>query len=387
MTASVMTAKVPAAVGSFNDACDYFQTIYDANPARHGLEALELALDGKQRAYPTLSINHRIEPGDFLPKSEQYPLPKVNITDPEQATLASQVLQMLSPLALLNPVHPVFQLGKGTGTLVPSFGIPLNEALDNTPAYTVEMEELLAQPDPDPATSGILPEIRRTIQTIDALAPSTFRIAYPDMQGPFNLAHAMTGTDAFTAPYEEPELWDEFMTRLTRFWIAVQKNLMEWIPESRRAPLNRFVRIAECSVNMVAADFYRDFILPYDKMIADEFGPLHIHPCSGPHVFHVTLENLPVAATEAGKMIQTVTAAGSISVDEARQALKDRPITLLVGQEIPQGGEFDWLHKDMIISRDNPNIFLCGYTGVHWQCKDREAVRDLHRKLDASWED
>lgn len=369
----------------FSAACDFFMQTFREHPERDGLTALDEVLAGGKPRYAVIGLNYRAEPDDVLPPGEEIALPEIAIADAVQAGVAREMLQMLRPLSMLNPVYSVFGTGKGTGSLVPSFGIPLNEALDNTPAYTVTLEEILARPEPDPATSGILPEIRARIAMLDALAPAHFRIAYPDLQGPFNLAHAMIGTEAFTAPYEEEAQWDEFMRRLIRFWIAVQKNLMAWIPPGRRAPLNRYVRIAECSVNLVSADFYREFILPYDRMIADSFGALHIHPCSGPHVFQATLESLPVAVTEAGKMIHTHTTAGSIAVDDALALIGARDVRLLVGQELPEGGELDVIATDLEISRRKAGIWIGGYTGVHWKAKDRPAIRELHRRIDDLW--
>jgi hypothetical protein len=174
------------------------------------------------------------------------------------------------------------------------------------------------------------------------------------------------------------------MERIATFWIGVRRTLLRWIGEDRLPTVAYTARpvLTECSVNLVSADFYRQYVLPHDRRIVEAFGPVHVHPCSGPHVFHVTLDNLPTIATEAGYIAQT--AAGAISVDEALAAIGNRPIALMIGQELPEGKEYEFIRRDFDRYADNPRLTF-GYTGMHWRRKDRRHMRDIHRRLDAYW--
>ena len=87
-------------------------------------------------------------------------------------------------------------------------------------------------------------------------------------------------------------------------------------------------------------------------------------------------------ATEAGFIART--AAGAISVDEALGAIGDRPILLLIGQELPPGQECEFIRRDLDRYAENPRL-LFSYTGMHWRRKDRPHIRDIHRRLDAAW--
>jgi uroporphyrinogen-III decarboxylase len=289
---------------------------------------------------------------------------------------------MLAPLDMLNPVAPVFSLGCGTGTLVPSFGVPLDPAAGYAPVRTIPIAELLAQPAPDPLSSGLMPAIAEDIELIRASVPDRFKIGLPDMQGPFNLLHAMAGEDALVAPYVDPERFHAMMSRITTAWVAMRRRLVEKIGPAYRHPGDRLARIAECSCNLVSPEFYREYVLPYDRRIAQAFGPLHIHPCSGPHVFLETLEHLPVAATEAG-FVDGATR-GSISVEDALLAIGTRPILLHIGQELPEGGEEAFILRDFDRYEDHPWM-LFAYTGMHWSRKDRPLIRSMHRRLDDQW--
>jgi hypothetical protein len=229
-------------------------------------------------------------------------------------------------------------------------------------------------------------DFREHIALVKRLTPPTFRINMPDMQGPFNLAHALAGDEAFIAPSAEPEAYHRLMSRITDFWIAAAERLRGWIGPERLRPLHRWVYIAECSVNLVSPDFYRRHILPYDLRIARHFGQVRIHPCSGRHVFHATLDGLPgVAATEAGMMLSRM-AAPCIGVAEAVRAIGGRPILLSIGQELPADPDeaFGIIRADLELARRNPRVLL-NYTGMEWRRKDRPMIRELHRRLDACW--
>jgi len=142
-------------------------------------------------------------------------------------------------------------------------------------------------------------------------------------------------------------------------------------------------RLCECSVNLVSRKIYEEFVLPYDLRITEAFGPLDVHTCSGPHVFHATLELLPdVAMTEAGFIANT--AAGYTEVGEALEAIGDRPITLRIGQELPKGEEYELMKRDLDLYADNPRL-LFDYTGMHWWNRDSRYVIKLHELLDAYW--
>ena len=112
-----------------------------------------------------------------------------------------------------------------------------------------------------------------------------------------------------------------------------------------------------------------------------------IHPCSGPHVFHATLEHLPhVVYTEAGFIERAF--AGAISVEDALAAIGDRPIILGVGEELPA----DWEAAERTVQRyfnfahRHPRMTF-GFTGMYWKKGSEEQIIDLHRRLDDYWQE
>ena len=372
-------------IASLTDAIDCFTDTLRAHPERDRTAADRAAAEGDRRRFPVFSLGLQARPDDPDERVYEFDLPEVSAPESPEGNLAREIIGLFAPLQMLNPVRSSLGAGgAGPGTLVPSFGIPLRPDAGNSPAYTRTIEEVLADDPPDAEDSGLLPEIRERIALIRRHVPDTIGISMPDTQGPYNLAHAVVGEEALLAPYTAPEDFHRLMDRVTDFWIAVRENLRKWIGEDRIDPINRVTRICECSTNLISRKMYEESVLPHDIRIAEAFGAIDVHTCSGPHVFHQTLELLPnVVMTEAGFIAST--AAGYTPVDEALEAIGDRPITLRIGQELPRGEEFDFIRKDLDRYEDHPRLTF-DYTGMHWYNRDCGQVRDLHRRLDDYWE-
>ena len=371
-------------ISSLEQAIDYFLRMLESHPQRNGLTLDEALYSGERRKYPVIYIGRQARTDDPDEPVYAYTPPKVDVTDGPEGILSRDIIGMLGPLKLHNPIFPYFGLGKGTGTLATSFGITLSKEFE-TPTYSRSLDDLLAESPPDPCASGLLPEIRERIELIKANVPDYFKISLPDMQGPFNIAHMIAGEQALIGPVTDPDKFGRLMDRITTFWIQTQRNLVEWIGSDRLACPDRFARIAECSVNLISPRMYREFVLPYDLRIAEAFGPLRIHACSGPHVFQATLELLPeVMETDCGFIAHT--AAGYTEVDQAFEALGGRNIVINIGQELPEQNAFEFISKDIDRYESNP-LIRYAYTGMHWKNKDCQEILDLHRRLDEYWDE
>ncbi len=137
-------------------------------------------------------------------------------------------------------------------------------------------------------------------------------------------------------------------------------------------------------MNLVSTETYNEHILAHDMKIMEHYGSIRIHPCSGPHVMRATLEGLPeIIYTEAGLIAKT--AAGSQSAADALDILGDRAIILSIGQEPPEGEEFESICDDLKLYRRSVRL-LFSYTGMHWRIKDRPLIRQIHSQLDAWWD-
>ena len=368
-----------------DDAVGNLREALERNPECNIGTAQDFVTRGELRPHAALYLwrGPDIEAGESLTASPPPPC-----RSPEERVLES-LKGALAPLVNLNPISAsANRLGRGTGTLAASFGVKLDETLGNTPSGNLELDQVLAAGMPDPAESGLIPEMHEMIDAFQCLTPDWLAIPLPDMQGPFNIAHMILGNDAFVAPLTEPEKFARLMALITDFFIATHRNLCSWISPARfvQYPSN-CCRIAECSVNLISTQTYMEHVLPHDCRIAEYYGKVAIHPCSGPHVFKCTLENLPnVVYTEAGLMEPGRVFAGSISVEEAMRQIDGRPVILAVGQELPK----DFAAAEQIIrgfldlARVNPRMTF-GFTGIHWKKADEPRILALHRRLEKYW--
>ena len=373
-------------ISSLDQAIDFVQAAFKKYPERNGMEAQLAAHAGRRRRWPAIFLKHIAVPGDTADVPRGYECPAVAMPDTPQGRLAREVAGLLAPLDMLNPILPALGLGQGTGTLVTGFGIPLNPELGNTPAFTRTIAEVLAEPPPDPCRAGLMPEMLARIDLIKAHLPPFFKISLPDMQGPYNIAHAVVGEEALVGPYLTPESFRDLMDRITTYWIAYRRLLLDRIGSDYQVPYERSPYICECSVNLVSSEVYHEHILPHDLRIMQELGPPRIHTCSGPHVFRATLADLPLIETECGRIPSAV--AGYTAVDEAFTAVRGKPILLNIGQEVPADFEsaFEMIRKDLDLYAEHPRLTFA-YTGMDWCWKDCPAIRALHRRLDAYWEE
>lgn len=360
-----------------NEAAVAFKVELDAHPECRADLSAEAALTGMSHRYATFSLGR-------FPDLEQGE--GKHAPPPPQRSSEQRLLEYLQgaaePVKMLNPITPLRNIGKGTGTLAASFGIWLNPELEFTPEGSRPLNEVLRDGLPNPETSGIFPEMREDIEVTKALTPSWLKIALPDMQGPFNIAHMVLGNDVFIAPLIEPDEWRKFMNLVTDFFIAAHQTLSRWIGTERLySHPRKHHRLAECSVNMVSKDFYLEHVLEYDQRIVDYYGDVAIHPCSGPHVFHATLENLSnVVYTEAGNMISPMTA-GSINVNDALAAINNRPIMLSVGEELAAGDEEANIRRLFKLAASNPYVNFTSFCGLGWKKADEPAMRELHQRM------
>ena len=377
-----MQSDTPQHVSSLDQAIGVVRETLARHPERDNVAAVAAVMKGERRRYPAITIIHLSYPDDKTDAPPGSLLPEVHTPDTPDGRLARKVVGLLGPLNLHNPVDRSLGLGRGTGTLVPCFGIPLDPEAQDAPAFTRTLDDVLRDDPPDPRSSGLMPQMHERIDFLKDHLPPFFNIGMPDVQGPYNIAHAVLGQEALTAPYLEPRKFAVFMERVTTLWIEAFKALLVWIGPEYLHPADEVPMVRECSVNLVSTECYREHILPHDRRLGEALGPLHIHPCSGPHVFHATLENLPVRVTEAGWIERT--AAGAIRVDEALRAIEDRPIALRIGQELPPGEEEEFIRADLDRYADHPGL-LFAYTGMYWRRKDRPRIREMHRRLDAYW--
>jgi len=333
-------------------------------------------LSGRRPSIPPVALGRQADPED----KDDTPVGPAG--DSPEAELARGLRGKLRALKFGNQVSPAVGVGIGTSTLATAFGVEVRDDIQGAPPTChIPLREFDGWDVPDADTAGCMPAIRDKIAFYRRHLPPDIKIGYPDMQGPFNIAHIILGSEIFYAFTDEPERLHRLMQLITDFSMRVYDRLKAWIGPDYMLPyMPHTQRIAECSCNTISKDTYREFVKPYDTQLGAYHGELGIHPCSGPHVFEVTLDELPhVRYTECG--IVDCAFAGSIDVDKAIKRIGGRSIILSCGQELKPGVEETTIKNHLARLRDLP-MMTFGYTGMYWKKRDDPEIIALRQRLD-----
>jgi hypothetical protein len=125
---------------------------------------------------------------------------------------------------------------------------------------------------------------------------------HPDLQGPFDVAHLIWGSDIYLALYDDPDLVKELMELVTDTYIAYMKKVKPYLNDEYGGCNfhwgslfgGKITLRNDSSVN-ISKDAYIEFSKPYEQKILNGFGGGTIHFCGrADHlVFEMaSLENL-----------------------------------------------------------------------------------------------
>ncbi len=176
------------------------------------------------------------------------------------------------PLDLLTGTH-------GACTIAGIYGIPIRYEKQNWPAYesnyfTDEQMSELVPPDLDsnPFFNALLEQVVQ-IKTMQGSVTG-----FINWQGILNNAQRLRGQQLFMDMYERPELVKHLFECVYKTMTDAAKRLYK--VQADAGFKVSFFTISNCLVNMLSADLYREFVLPFDKRLAEEFGCIGIHNCA-----------------------------------------------------------------------------------------------------------
>lgn len=183
---------------------------------------------------------------------------------------------------------PVVRPEYGMYAIASALGVDFSRLLDNPRVHIqpvlsrADMEELEK---PDVRTAGILPRLFETTEFFLRHAPAGVRVGPADFQSPYNTAYYLRGDDLLLDFYDCPELVHRLLDVVTDTYIEAARIQNALLPENElwapyRGTTGLFsARLTQCHLQLISADMYRKFVLPYDSRIAEELGPVHIHLC------------------------------------------------------------------------------------------------------------
>jgi hypothetical protein len=304
--------------------------------------------------------------------------------DPPEKQVLDGLRGIPGPLEMNNNFQPVLGSCGVLPSVASAFGITCDIANPRNPGGVTGYLPLETFDDFDPPdinTAGVWPRVKEQIDCIKAQTPPEIKIGYPDLQGPVNTAHLILGTQLFYAMKLEPARLHHLLQLITDFYLEIHRTLPVWIGPDRMINfIGATHRLAECSVNLISREAYREFGLPYDRQIAEFIGEIGIHTCGGKHVFEETLRGLPnVRYTEWCDVPSAF--APEIHLEAALEEIGDRPIIISGGRELWDGDFETKIHDDLARLDDHP-LQSFGYSGMRWREPDKPRIIAMRQRID-----
>ena len=242
----------------------------------------------------------------FSPKRKEMsdptvPLPSVHINDAIEDYDLMLQMQLAGVSAALNSewASPCLRANYGTGIMSTLFGaelftMPRHTATlpttrpCNDPEWMQDMVDR-GMPDLGTALGKKVFEFGEYCAELFARYPKVQKYVvmyHPDLQGPQDICELLWGTEIFYSMYDEPELVHAALELITDTYTAFMKKWQTMFPpEADMNPhwSNLYHRgtilLRSDSAMNLSPDLYREFSLPYDKRLLDEFGGGAVHFC------------------------------------------------------------------------------------------------------------
>lgn len=167
----------------------------------------------------------------------------------------------------------------GACTIASMFGVPIRYAEDQWPTsehFNISDDAMRGLEPVNPAEN---PFFRSILEQVDWIASTEGKVmGFINWQGVLNNAQRIRGQQLFLDMLTEPETTMHFLDCITTTMIDAAKLLQK---RQRVSGFDySFFTVSNCLVNMLSPDLYHEFILPFDKKIADSFQSIGIHNCA-----------------------------------------------------------------------------------------------------------
>ncbi|HAL62539.1 MAG TPA: hypothetical protein DCP08_09065 [Chloroflexi bacterium] len=159
------------------------------------------------------------------------------------------------------------------------------------------IQKIVDAPVPD-TSSGLLPRVLdqyayfREVLAGCPKCHAAFQLTLPDLQGPFDTAELLMGSDIFLAFYQDTELLSAFLSKITDTMLVAYRRLIAEVrdnigPECQyqhAVGVKGKILLRSDSVLMISPEQYRDLVMPHDARLAEELNGIAIHFCgNGQH--------------------------------------------------------------------------------------------------------
>lgn len=187
-------------------------------------------------------------------------------------TKIGRIDQPDSPADLLTGVY-------GASSIAAMYGIPIIYTKDNWPncAHQYLSEKEIEKLVPPKLETN--PHFNALMDQVDWIAKEEGRIeGFINWQGVLNNSQRLRGQELFLDMMMNPDLVHLLFDCVTTTMIDAAKRLHA---RQRETGVDvRFFTMSNCLVNMISSEQYTEFLLPYDRRIAEAFEVVGIHNCA-----------------------------------------------------------------------------------------------------------
>jgi len=184
----------------------------------------------------------------------------------------------------------------GTGIVASLFGARIEQRGDDPPWVrpfeTAELFRRALERDPEAAAGDVVDRLRQYYGYFaEALAPypqlqRVVRFVLPDLQGPFDTAEQLRGSNIFTDLYAQPDLVATALESVARAQVALARHLQPCL----REPIDGFshqhgtlirgrILLRNDTAIMVSPAMYHEHIARWDTFVLEQLGGGGIHAC------------------------------------------------------------------------------------------------------------
>lgn len=218
---------------------------------------------------------------------ERLPTWEERLADP-LVMLGAELDTLRQHLAIGDDRVPSVRVQFGTAQVAAAFGCRIVIPENNLPAagsHVLERAEDIHQLGMPALDAGWYGKLAEWTAIWKENLPPGVQIQHPDIQSAFNSAHLIRGNDILLDFYDNPADLELLLDRVTDFMLAITKHVKAMISDAPDwfldwgAMWKGCARISNCSMQMIAPEFYRQFVLPRDIRFFDSIGGGRMHYC------------------------------------------------------------------------------------------------------------
>lgn len=182
------------------------------------------------------------------------------------------VIDQERSLDLLTGLH-------GACTVAAIYGVPIRYEADKWPTsenFSLPEEEMNNLVYPNLNKNRFYQSI---LEQVDSIAQSEGKVlGFINWQGVLNNGQRLRGQELFMDMFTNPEGAKNLLGCITNTMIEAALGLQR--RQAGKSVFYNFFTVSNCLVNMLSPELYSEFILPFDKRIAENFESIGIHNCA-----------------------------------------------------------------------------------------------------------